>query len=134
MIKIKYLFFAIFIFFPISALSVDLSTIDGIWRDKDQEKNYYSISQDGAAIVLIDLKRLESTGDTLSAAYMGTLDNTVESFLLTPIVPSPVSPFDQIPIRVNFISDVEARILPECDVCVSPGGTIEKIFKFPKAL
>ncbi|MBX3639962.1 MAG: hypothetical protein KF888_05535 [Nitrosomonas sp.] len=134
MIKIKYLFFVVLMFLPISAFSVDLSTIDGIWRDTDQKESYYSISQDGGAIVLIDLKRLESTGDTLSAAYMGTLDSSSESFLLTPIVPSPVSPFDQIPIRIDFISDVEARISPECDVCVSPGGAIEKIFKFPKAL
>ncbi len=75
---------------------------------------------------MIDLKRLEAGRDALAATYMGALK---QDSLLTPLAPYPDSPFDQIPLKINFVSDTEATILPVCDLCISPSGVLKKIFK-----
>jgi len=110
---------------PVTTFGVELNNVDGIWQNTSQENSFYSITQDGNAIVLIDLKRLEAGGNTLAATYIGPLND----LLLTPLAPFPTSPFDQIPLRINFLSEDEATLLPECDTCASPGGTLIKIFK-----
>lgn len=110
---------------PIATLSADISSIDGIWQDVSQENTYYSFYQDGNTIIMIDLRRLGASSNTFSATYIGSIDD----LLLTPLAPFPDSPFDQAPLRVNFISDKEATILPECDVCIGVGGVLMKIFK-----
>ncbi|MBA3755487.1 MAG: hypothetical protein H0X02_04355 [Nitrosomonas sp.] len=100
--------------------------IDGIWQDESRTNTYYSITQNGTSIVMIDLKRLEAGRDALAATYMGALK---QDSLLTPLAPYPDSPFDQIPLKINFVSDTEATILPVCDLCISPSGVLKKIFK-----
>ncbi|MCC8997577.1 MAG: hypothetical protein LM517_11160 [Nitrosomonas sp.] len=111
---------------PITVFGVNLESIDGIWQDVDKAENYYAISQNGTAIVLVDLKRLAAGRDTFAATYTGTLK---QDSLITPLAPYPDSPFDQIPLKINFISDTEATLLPDCDVCTGSGGTLKKIFK-----
>jgi hypothetical protein len=111
---------------PLTVLSANLESIDGIWQDEARKENYYTISQNGTTIVLIDLKRLAAGRDTFAATYTGELKQETS---LTPLAPYPDSPFDQIPLKINFISDTEATLLPDCDVCVSPDGTLRKVFK-----
>jgi hypothetical protein len=74
---------------------------------------------------MIDLKRLETGGNAFSATYVGSTDD----FLLIPLAPFSDDFFDETPIRVHFISDEKAIILPECDVCTSLGGVLNKVFK-----
>ena len=111
---------------PLTAFSVNLESIDGIWQDEARKENYYAISQDGTTIVLIDLKRLAAGRETLAATYTGELK---QDALLTPLAPYPDSPFDQIPLKINFTSDTEAMLLPDCNVCIGQSGTLRKIFK-----
>lgn len=111
---------------PLAAFSANLESIDGIWQDEARKENYYTISQNGTTIVVVDLKRLAAGRDTFAATYTGELK---QDALLTPLAPYPDSPFDQIPLKINFISDTAATLLPDCDVCVSPGGTLKKVFK-----
>ncbi len=109
----------LFTLIPLTAFSVNLEKVDGIWQSSQNDavkENYYSITQDGTSIVVIDLKRLETGRDTFAATYMGTLK---QDSLLTPLAPFPDSPFDQIPLKINFISDTEATLLPVCDTCLS---------------
>lgn len=102
-------------------------SIDGIWQNEAQENAYYSISQDGNTVVIIDLKRLEVGKSTLAATYVGSLSD----LLLTPLVKFPEFPFDQTPIRVFFTSNTEGTVTFEdnCDLCSIISIPITKIFK-----
>jgi hypothetical protein len=127
MIKnLKQLIFILLIFFSITVFSAEAVLIDGIWQDEAQENAYYSISQDGNTVVIIDLKRLEAGKSTLAATYVGSLSD----LLLTPLAKSPKFPFDQTPIRVFFTSNTEGTMTFEdnCDLCSLISVTITKIF------
>lgn len=121
----KKLFFIVLTAIPMTVLGVDLQSIDGIWQDQSRENSYYAVSQNEDTIILINLSRLEAGGNTFAATYIGSKSD----LLLTPLAAFPVSPFDQIPLRINFTSDTEATIFPECDVCFSLGVNLTKIFK-----
>lgn len=62
---------------PLTSLSADLGLIDGIWQDESRKDSYYSIAQNGIAIVMIDLKRLEAGRDTLAATYTGAFKQDI---------------------------------------------------------
>lgn len=89
----------------------------GLWQDIDNEAAYYSFHQNGNAVIIIDLLRLESSGDKFSATYMGS----VEDYVLNPMLPG-------LPISVTFQSDKEATIMPICDTCSVVITKIKKVF------
>ena len=93
------------------------ATAVGLWQDIDNEAAYYSVHQNGNTVIIIDLLRLESSGDKFSATYRGS----VEDYILNPMSPG-------LPISVTFQSDKEAIIMPICDVCSVVITKIKKVF------
>lgn len=89
----------------------------GLWQDTNNEEAYYSFHQNGNSVIIIDLLRLESSGNKFSATYMGS----VEDYVLNPILPG-------LPISVTFQSDKEATITPICIVCNTVIVKLKKIF------
>lgn len=99
---------------PATYLSEDVT---GLWQDTNNEEAYYSFHQNGNTVVVIDLLRLESYGKTLSAAYVGS----IEDYILDPMLPG-------LSISVTFQSDKEATIAPICDVCATVVVKLKKVF------
>ncbi len=89
----------------------------GLWQDIDNEAAYYSFHQNGNTVIIIDLLRLESSGDKFSATYKGS----VEDYILNPMSPGLL-------ISVTFQSDKEAIIMPICDTCSVVITKIKKVF------
>jgi hypothetical protein len=88
----------------------------GLWQDTNNEEAYYSFHQNGHTIVIIDLLRLESSGDKFSATYMGSVEDE-----LNPMLPG-------LPISVTFQSDKEATITPICSICSTAVIKLKKVF------
>ncbi len=111
----------------ISTIAVGAESVDGIWQSESQEKSYYSIHQHGNTIVLIDLSRLEFGGETLSAAYIGSVDDLV----LNQMAKFPLKPEFDFPLKITFISDKEATLMPlvEGDVVDVFFIKLKKVFK-----
>ena len=89
----------------------------GLWQNIDNEAAYYSFHQNGNTVIIIDLLRLESSGDKFSATYRGS----VEDYVLNPMSPG-------LPISVTFQSDKEAIIMPICNICSMVITKIKKVF------
>ncbi|EDN68839.1 hypothetical protein BGP_0351 [Beggiatoa sp. PS] len=89
----------------------------GLWQDTNNEEAYYSFHQNGNTIIIIDLLRLESSGNKFSATYMGS----VEDEALNPMLPG-------LPISVTFQSDKEATITPICSICSTVIIKLKKVF------
>jgi hypothetical protein len=101
---------------PVIGLSEN-ATIDGLWQDTNNEEVYYSFHQNDHTIIIIDLLRLESYGNTFSATYIGSVEDEV----LNPMLPG-------LPISVTFQSDKEATITPICSVCSAVIVKLKKVF------
>lgn len=127
MILIRRFLLVLLTLMPVTVFGVDPVSFDGIWQDESRQNNYYSISQDGDNIVLIDLARLESSRSTFAATYIGPISDP----LLIPLGAFPEFPFDRTARRLIFISDKEAILNFEndCDVCSLVAVPLRKIFK-----
>ncbi len=89
----------------------------GLWQNTNNEEAYYSFHQKGHIIIVIDLLRLESSGNKFSATYMGSLEDEE----LNPMLPG-------LPISVAFQSDKEATITPICSICSTVVVKLKKVF------
>ncbi len=118
--------FCLFVLVLIPTLGVcdQETTINGIWQDNKKPNNYYSIHQDTNIIVLIDLARLESSGETFSATYIGSVTDKI----LKPLSPINNVPLSGLSIQLKLHSNTLATIIPICDICSVVTIDIKKVF------
>lgn len=103
------------------------NSIDGIWK-RTGFPFYFSIYQQNGKIVVIDLFRLESSGNSLTSAYIGDIDGE-----LSPMAPFQDHPESDKPIIFNLRTETTAHIETAPSAC---SGTcvpfvffLEKVFK-----
>jgi hypothetical protein len=96
----------------------------GIWQDVDNSANYFAISENGDALVLISLASIELSRNTLKSSYIGNKSD----LLLTRVEPD-VPPFDVLNrVKLEFQSSSEGTVYPVCEVCTVRVFRIRKIF------
>lgn len=95
--------------------------VTGLWQNLDNAESYYSFHQNAGTIIMIDLSRLESSGKTFSATYIGSTVTEGEGYRLNPMLPG-------ISINMTFQSDEEAVIIPICDTCSVVMTRLKKVF------
>lgn len=116
-------------------LSDDVKTYDGIWQNSDNDRSYYTIQTKGQQIVLIDLSTIESTGSSLSSAYLG---NTSD-YNMNPILGGKIKKLEFKSPNEGVILDTQCSYIyiseqqtwvPICisSATTSPPITIRKIF------
>ena len=119
-------FLLVSLLFSHSALAESqLLSFAGIWQDVKDSTRYYSIQERDDAVVLIDLRRLEQTRDTLSSAYIGKGPD----LFLTRIGPRvPEVPDFNGQVYLHFTSSTEGVIMGVCEVCMVVPINIRKVF------
>jgi len=103
----------------------------GIWQDENNPKNYYSIHRNEESLIMIDLSHLITTGQPLTATYMG--EKTDYVYVLTPLAPTSIEVDGQthrslFSLEITFISNTKAVISPICEVCSVVIVNIHKVF------
>ncbi|MCK5523849.1 MAG: hypothetical protein KAI83_12020 [Thiomargarita sp.] len=95
--------------------------IDGIWKNKTEGKNYYSIQTNANQVVMIDLSAIESSSNTLESSYIGNIND---------LLLSRISPTQGVTnqLYLNFTSVTDGTITTICEVCTVVPIEIEKIF------
>jgi len=87
---------------------VAVEDYEGIWQ-AELEKTYYSIHQNEDVIVMIDLAKIATQGNTLASTYAGKDHHFMEVL--------GADDSTSLPIKIEFISNTEGIIIPICDVC-----------------
>lgn len=100
----------------------DTKNYEGIWQDKKNSHNYYSIHEKDGKLVLIDLPGIETSGHALKSAYMGA--GNTDDFVMNRL--EAVGIFNQL--SLHFFSADDAMIYPICAVCGVVAIEIRKIF------
>jgi hypothetical protein len=118
------LFLFLFAGSPCFADSQPLS-FEGIWQATQDSTRYYAIHERGDAIILIDLRRLELTRNSLSSTYQGKLSDLLLSRMGSAV--SEVPDFSG-QVTLHFSSATEGFVMPVCEVCTVVPVYIRKVF------
>ena len=96
--------------------------IDGVWQSINNSDHYFAIREKDGRIVLIDLARVATSGDTMTGSYVG---ETTDNILTRLSGPGGDIFFQQ---QLELTSATTGIIYPLCDTCSVVGISIQKVF------
>ncbi len=98
--------------------------LSGIWQEENYTNTFYSFHQNEEAIIFIDLGRLEFSGQTSSATYLGS----TEDYVLRPLATIPDTILSGLPIKLEIKSATEVVLVPICAICTVKISYLKKVF------